>query len=378
MLAPGDIAFIGINADDPDAFSFITLTTISAGTVIYFTDNGWKSDNTFRNTEGIITWTSPATDILPGTIIFIELNNGWKTSKGTVSGSSGFSLSASGDQILAYQEVSGITFLTAIQFNDTSWETDATSSNTSKLPNGLTNSQNAVALGNKDNAIYSGRMEILDNDPVKKFNSSHNWYKNDTYRLAISPVDFPYIVWQGNTDNGWNTATNWISGLVPDNGLHVYIPTGKNPLITSVTQANCKKITIEPLATLTLKSDANGTGTLITDDSNGSGTFNIERYIPSINWHLIASPVTTESTFNLASRSGNNIRTGVGDFDLAPYSEVTDNWTPYTTFDNSVIMLPGTGYSVRRNSAGSITFVGNRLNTDTIPVQIKCSAETNG
>ena len=54
----GDIAIIGYNFDNPDEFSFVCLTSISSSTVIYFTDNGWKSDNTFRANEGIHTWTA--------------------------------------------------------------------------------------------------------------------------------------------------------------------------------------------------------------------------------------------------------------------------------------------------------------------------------
>lgn len=51
-LTPGDIAIIGyVNNSSPDAFSFITLTDLGSGTVIYFTDNSW-SGSTFAGVSG--------------------------------------------------------------------------------------------------------------------------------------------------------------------------------------------------------------------------------------------------------------------------------------------------------------------------------------
>lgn len=41
-LTPGDIAIVGyITNGNPDSFSFVPLVPLTAGTVIYFTDNGW-------------------------------------------------------------------------------------------------------------------------------------------------------------------------------------------------------------------------------------------------------------------------------------------------------------------------------------------------
>ncbi|NER05603.1 MAG: hypothetical protein F6K17_24955, partial [Okeania sp. SIO3C4] len=51
-LNPGDIAFVQYNADNPDNFKFVALVNIPGSEEIKFTDNGWKSDNTFRTGEG--------------------------------------------------------------------------------------------------------------------------------------------------------------------------------------------------------------------------------------------------------------------------------------------------------------------------------------
>ena len=68
-ISDGDIAFVLMNKDNPDKFAFVALSTIPAGEVIYFTDNGWKSDNTWRANEGTITWTSPDGGVEPNTVV---------------------------------------------------------------------------------------------------------------------------------------------------------------------------------------------------------------------------------------------------------------------------------------------------------------------
>ena len=50
-LQAGDIAITAFSMDNPDEISFVCLKDITANTVIYFTDNGWKSNNTFRTNE---------------------------------------------------------------------------------------------------------------------------------------------------------------------------------------------------------------------------------------------------------------------------------------------------------------------------------------
>jgi len=57
-LSAGDIAIIGMNADNPDEFTFVALVDIAAGEEIRFTDNGWLSSTTpesFRAGEGYLT-----------------------------------------------------------------------------------------------------------------------------------------------------------------------------------------------------------------------------------------------------------------------------------------------------------------------------------
>ena len=112
-LQAGDIAITAFSMDNLDEISFVCLKEITANTVIYFTDNGWKSNNTFRANEGIHTWTAP-TNYAIGDVVNFELT--------------GPLLSSSGDQILAYTgSITNPTFLFALNSEDAGvWQPDAT------------------------------------------------------------------------------------------------------------------------------------------------------------------------------------------------------------------------------------------------------------
>ena len=64
----GEMAIIGIGADNPDDFHFIFLVDIESGTEIIFTDNVGNVDNTFRGNEGTTKYTAPSA-LNAGTVI---------------------------------------------------------------------------------------------------------------------------------------------------------------------------------------------------------------------------------------------------------------------------------------------------------------------
>ena len=76
VLAPGDLAIIALKDNTPDIFAFVPLVNLAAGTVIYFTDNGWNNGS-FRGTvadggsgpEGLMRYTAPSI-IRAGTVIY--------------------------------------------------------------------------------------------------------------------------------------------------------------------------------------------------------------------------------------------------------------------------------------------------------------------
>ena len=165
-LNAGDIAFVMYNADaTPDTVAFVALVDIPAGEQIKFTDNGWRSTNVWRTGEGIDTYTAPAGGLSRGTVVTVSL--------------SAPVLSTSGDQIIAYQDTS--TMIAALN-NDGAgvWQADATSANTSALPQGLVNGTTAVAINEIDNARYNGTLSGTKEELLAAINNNANWDRSDS------------------------------------------------------------------------------------------------------------------------------------------------------------------------------------------------------
>lgn len=92
-FAPGDIAFVGFNADGNDDLAFVALREIAAGTVIYFNDREWTGAG-FNTGEGEVVWTA-GSSIAAGTVVTINNFGSTPVSNlGTTNGSSGLSASA--------------------------------------------------------------------------------------------------------------------------------------------------------------------------------------------------------------------------------------------------------------------------------------------
>ncbi|MBX3481148.1 MAG: hypothetical protein KF842_12175 [Caulobacter sp.] len=156
-LALGDIALVGVGSDTGvKSFAFVVLVPVEEGTVIYFTDNGWLAAGGFRSGEGVYAYTVPPGGLAAGAVITIDGLTG------------SLNPSTSGDQITVFQgDIATPTVLFSIDFADsnTTYAGDATNSNTSAVPTGLTFGDNALAFG-ADNVAYTGpttgtRAEIL-------------------------------------------------------------------------------------------------------------------------------------------------------------------------------------------------------------------------
>jgi len=171
-LAPGDIAIIGVNSDNPDQFGFVALVDLPAGTEIRFVDHGWKASGSFRTNEDEYTFTSSAT-VPKGTVILVE------------SGAPAFS--TSGDQLFAFQgTVESPAIIYGINFEDTGWQPDATSSNTSALPPTLVNGSTAVAIDECDNIAYNGPTSGTKSALLTLIGDKANWTCDDSTRLTFS------------------------------------------------------------------------------------------------------------------------------------------------------------------------------------------------
>jgi hypothetical protein len=125
-LAPGDLAFTAINADE-DGFAMVALIDIPASTTVFFCDNEWDG-TVFNGGEGYLEWISgalipagsvvrfAATDTATPVVTANAATNGAMT-RVTVSGSANWGFAAGGDTLYAYQGASATvptTFLAAI------------------------------------------------------------------------------------------------------------------------------------------------------------------------------------------------------------------------------------------------------------------------
>lgn len=180
-LTVGDIAILGYNTDDPDQVVFVPLVDLSAGTVIYFTDNAW-SGTALASNEGTYTYTAAST-VTKGTTVTLS--------------TTGMSLSNSGDQILAYQgSAASPTFIYGLSSN--SWITSgSTTTTTSYKPSTLTSGSTAISFTTeRDNGYFNVTTNINSkNDLLLGFANTANWTTTDT---RVNP--FPT----------WSiTVTNW-------------------------------------------------------------------------------------------------------------------------------------------------------------------------
>ncbi len=190
-LAAGDLVIVTVNADTNGAgkgFDAVPLVDLDAGTVIYFTDNGW-SNGTWRANEGTVAYTAPSA-ITAGTVLSYRST----TANGFVSNAN-FSLSTSGDTILAYQGSSNSpTFLYGVGWAmATPWVAASTNSNNSGIPAGLgVETYTIVSCGALDNCQYlasngtTGSKGTL----LQLVANAGNWTSDDATSFAKFTPDF--------------------------------------------------------------------------------------------------------------------------------------------------------------------------------------------
>ncbi|MBN2280927.1 MAG: endonuclease [Candidatus Marinimicrobia bacterium] len=175
-LSSGDIAFTGINSDNPDQISIVFLVDISTGTEIKFTDNGWLATGNWRSGEGVYTWTA-VQSYTAGTELILNPSG------------INFAFSTSGDQVIAYQGTSSM--IAAIDIDgSTGWQGDATSSNTSAVPTGLVDGTTCVGLAETDNASYNRTISSgTKAELLAAINNPTNWTLSNSI-LTLSNAGF--------------------------------------------------------------------------------------------------------------------------------------------------------------------------------------------
>jgi hypothetical protein len=196
----------------------------------------------------------------------------------------------------------------------------------------------------------------------------------------------------------WSTISTWSVGGVPSATDDVTILHNVSVTDLPSAPASCRNLTINSGAsitiqpgkaltvkgtlvnngTLTIKSDATGTGSLI--HYTAGVTAAIERYIAAANWtianngwHLLSSPVASQSISGTFTPTGTN-----NDYDFYAFDELKLNgcWLNQKVGENAINTF-GTGrsYLVAYQQAGTKTFTGNINATD---VTISSLANTAG
>ncbi|CAL2082279.1 Protein of unknown function precursor containing a type A C-terminal secretion signal. Putative peptidase M43 family [Tenacibaculum sp. 190524A02b] len=163
------------------------------------------------------------------------------------------------------------------------------------------------------------------------------------------------ITWTGDTNNDWNTASNWSTSTIPTSIDNVIIPSG----LTNYPEIN-SAVTIN---TLELAS-----GTSLIANTSVSGNVTYTRNLPTNNWYLVSSPVNGESIENLRTQNNFAQSSSSDRIGIAQYKNDGTKWNYYTESSTGSINS-GQGYSVKLNSAESLTFTGT-LNTGNITYPI--------
>jgi predicted extracellular nuclease len=176
-MAAGDIALVRYSADGTTKpFSFVILADLS-GQTIFFTDNGWTAAGGFRTGEGVVSYVVPANTPI-GTVVSLSI-------------SGNFNPSGTGDAILAYTgTTSAPNFLFAVDFadNNATYAGDATNSNTSAVPTGLSFGETALAFG-LDNAAYDGPLTGTREEILANIADETRWIQDDANNVA-APSNF--------------------------------------------------------------------------------------------------------------------------------------------------------------------------------------------
>ncbi len=249
---------------------------------------------------------------------------------------------------------------------------------------GETSFSTAYTLKSVDLSAYNGQSIYIAFVMVN--NDGDNWYIDNVN------LDNTNNYWSGASSSVWELAGNWSKGIPTISSGIVIPPVTNLPTITSLpaSPAVCNNMIIMPGASVTvnagksltisgtvtnsagatgivIKSDATGTGSLITNSSVPS---TVERYITGstgspLPWHFISPPVNGQSIPSYVGAT-TNIATNGTKYGLAPYDNSIPNWVPYTT---STLAGAGNfavakGYELLLTANSTTTFTGTIAGSD--------------
>jgi hypothetical protein len=186
QLSAGDIAFVHFNSDGSvDEIGFVALTDISAGEIIYFSENEPVNATTMNTGEGVLTWTAPAGGVACGTVVTLDASA--NASVGTASETASWALSTSGDGVWAFQgnsTTSVTTWLAAIGVDGANTITTANEGNIANTT--LSLGVNAMGIAETDNCAYIGITTGTSAALLAAINNDANWTRNNVSNIYFA------------------------------------------------------------------------------------------------------------------------------------------------------------------------------------------------
>ena len=250
-LLAGDMAIVLIQSDAPDAFEWMSFVDLEANTVIKFSENAIQSDGRLKSNEGTITFTASSA-ISKGVVQ--RWYSGTTDDQYSTSGSVAFS--ASGDQVIAYQESGeNKTFLYYAGFAKATTVTTSEdpSTNTSYVPSGLsTGAYTVIDMGSTDNYYYktSNGASGTASELLASIGATSNWTASSdaiSSGATVQVSDFSVTVASSNTSIQFTSSS--------DSAVE---STGTYDLTVSITNEDASNATTVDVA-LTDGSATNGT-----------------------------------------------------------------------------------------------------------------------
>ncbi len=360
--SPGDIAILGVNSDDPDNFAFITLKALPGNYTIYFTDGGFIALNptasaTFRNTEGFLSYTTPAEGLPDRTIIILENFTGTPTvtrldpgNTGTasllpnsLSQTNAFSFSTSGEQLIAYTVTSGNhltgtpVLIAFVNYGDFPYNNNTNSSNTPTIAGGQ-----VLNLTNDDNFKIKNTVN-LNTATISDFSSASNYNQVSSPRYIFNDlvsIPIPAVNLSVSATNGTETNQTAITLTITANGN----VTGNQTLTLNVSGAGITA------GDYTLSSS---TLTILSGQSTTTATFTIQDDVDVEGNEIAVLTISNPSSgITLGSTVSQNItiidNDNVPEIDLQgnnisiPSGSTATSFSNFTLFDTTVKTLTKT------------------------------------
>jgi hypothetical protein len=231
-LSPGDIAFVGFDADIDDGFAFVALADIAPGQVIHFRDDEWNGVNDWVDSnEGDLTWT--VVNPLPkgGVICVSNVNSGVCVSEGEISGF--MNLSSSAEGLFAYEGShpdNPSTFLAAIANDGSVPDTFGNLNGT-----GLVLGDTAIQLsGGQDVSEYVGLRTALNAAAYRKqiADTGANWISENAVGDQSTngiPPDVPFnksSFFVSTSDSKWHQPPDVTPNGVDVGGSNLFADVG--------------------------------------------------------------------------------------------------------------------------------------------------------